>query len=458
MLHPPPLQLVVEKPQTRKRKRETAAAEGDDAALDKQDDPNAEETEDATKSSKQPSEQPTEAVPVPMSLDAGESEGEGQEVDAMLFSQSCNITEPSEHDEDHPARDRTAKDKVGVGSAIEKTCDVDFEDMVLQYPYPADEPMDVDVDVDMDVGAKGPSPAPAPVLPVPASEQEEPPDGHREESNLHPITIDDDADASGETLCKPAEAPVDLNEEGAEGEPGPIGHAGGDGTDAASVEKPASLPECYIYSFDSLGSRHAAVFKHLGFWLRHEAVDKKNYRFEDTAQALGKTAKAPMQDNFCDCGLFVLAFVDEFMRDPVRSAELIRVRPFVCPLDPSQHAQRGRSCGSPRAQANSPDWCSRLASNLRELHRTRTLELCEEWKKDRAAKEAAKEDGSGKDQGKGKEKEKEGQKEKEQESAKGKPAPEVIPDSEDDDIEISDILRPPPSTRGGKRAKANRIR
>ena len=36
--------------------------------------------------------------------------------------------------------------------------------------------------------------------------------------------------------------------------------------------------------------------------------------------------QSPMQNNFCDCGLYVLAFVEAFMQDPIASSEAIRVR------------------------------------------------------------------------------------------------------------------------------------
>ncbi len=96
------------------------------------------------------------------------------------------------------------------------------------------------------------------------------------------------------------------------------------------------------------------------------------------------------------------------------------------------------------------DWYTNTTLDLREAWRNRTLELCEQWKKERAAKEGAKDEPSG-------------PKEKETESAKAKPIPEVIEDS-GDDLEISEVHRPPSSktsNRGGKKGavgKANRLR
>ncbi|KAH9890080.1 hypothetical protein C8Q73DRAFT_653171 [Cubamyces lactineus] len=100
----------------------------------------------------------------------------------------------------------------------------------------------------------------------------------------------------------------------------------------------------WIYTFDSLGGRHPGAVNKLAKYLQHEAADKKGFPLEDTCIATYKHAKvsrfpprlrrciepttwqAPMQKNFCDCGLFVLAFVEAFMKDPVKSVERIRVR------------------------------------------------------------------------------------------------------------------------------------
>ncbi|TBU61831.1 hypothetical protein BD310DRAFT_766107, partial [Dichomitus squalens] len=100
----------------------------------------------------------------------------------------------------------------------------------------------------------------------------------------------------------------------------------------------------YIYTFDSLGSKHPAAANRLAKYLRFEAVDKKGLQLEETRLAVVKHAKvdlfpffhqatipcadvflvqSPLQTNFCDCGLFVLAFVEVFMDDPVRAGELI---------------------------------------------------------------------------------------------------------------------------------------
>ena len=87
MLHPPPPEAR-NAPQTRKRKRESAAAEAEELVSEDKDPPVEDGTETATETSKQPSEQPEPSTPpghVPdaMAVD-GDSEGDRQEVDSLL--------------------------------------------------------------------------------------------------------------------------------------------------------------------------------------------------------------------------------------------------------------------------------------------------------------------------------------------------------------------------------------
>lgn len=50
----------------------------------------------------------------------------------------------------------------------------------------------------------------------------------------------------------------------------------------------------YIYTFDSLGSRHAMPANKLSKYLQYEAADKKSYPIEDTCMPLYKRAKVSL--------------------------------------------------------------------------------------------------------------------------------------------------------------------
>ena len=149
-----------------------------------------------------------------------------------------------------------------------------------------------------------------------------------------------------------------------------------------------------------------------------------------------------MQPNFCDCGVFVLAFVEAFMRDPEAASEAIRVRPARSRRP--NHAETGQP-----PQRSQLSWWDASLADLRETFRDRTILLSEEWKKERAAKEGAKvvsaEDKSSSESVKAKP------------NGKARPSPEVVPDSEEDEIEISAVHIPPkPASRGGKKGNATK--
>ncbi|OAA67025.1 ulp1 protease family protein [Niveomyces insectorum RCEF 264] len=71
-----------------------------------------------------------------------------------------------------------------------------------------------------------------------------------------------------------------------------------------------------IFTLDSLGSVHAASVGHLKQWLLAEIEARKGVKPADPGR-LGMTAKViPQQQNFCDCGIYLLLYIQEFIRDP----------------------------------------------------------------------------------------------------------------------------------------------
>ena len=69
-----------------------------------------------------------------------------------------------------------------------------------------------------------------------------------------------------------------------------------------------------IITFDSLGQPRAPTIRILKDYLREEAKAKRGMEFEDS-QIKGINAKRiPQQDNFSDCGVFLLGYVDTFLR------------------------------------------------------------------------------------------------------------------------------------------------
>ncbi|RYP50689.1 hypothetical protein DL768_003833 [Monosporascus sp. mg162] len=73
-----------------------------------------------------------------------------------------------------------------------------------------------------------------------------------------------------------------------------------------------------IITLDSLGGSHSPACNFLKQYLVAELRDKKGIEISAPG-ALGMTAKRiPLQSNYCDCGLYLLGYIQEFLKDPDR--------------------------------------------------------------------------------------------------------------------------------------------
>lgn len=71
-----------------------------------------------------------------------------------------------------------------------------------------------------------------------------------------------------------------------------------------------------ILTFDSLGLAHPPTIRILKDYLLAEGRAKRDVEL-DVSRIKGMTAKQiPQQDNMCDCGLFLLGYIDKFLDDP----------------------------------------------------------------------------------------------------------------------------------------------
>ncbi|KAM0342253.1 hypothetical protein ACHAPU_009658 [Fusarium lateritium] len=76
-----------------------------------------------------------------------------------------------------------------------------------------------------------------------------------------------------------------------------------------------STDEPRILTLDSLGSAHSPTCRCLRDYLVEEAKHKKGLEIIDTPG--GMTARGiPQQDNNCDCGVYVLGYMENFLKDP----------------------------------------------------------------------------------------------------------------------------------------------
>ncbi|WWC86989.1 uncharacterized protein L201_001870 [Kwoniella dendrophila CBS 6074] len=99
-------------------------------------------------------------------------------------------------------------------------------------------------------------------------------------------------------------------------------------------KKPLSRPDAqildsehtWIITFDSLGGPHKAVSNQLNMWLKYEAKHKKNIDHE-LPDAMYWDGRAPAQDNFSDCGLYVVYYVQRLLQAPEQVLRFVERRP-----------------------------------------------------------------------------------------------------------------------------------
>ncbi|KAI9798674.1 MAG: hypothetical protein M1833_004663 [Piccolia ochrophora] len=81
-----------------------------------------------------------------------------------------------------------------------------------------------------------------------------------------------------------------------------------------------------IMTLDSLGSAHSQTIRNLKVYLEREGESKRGLHI-DISDLQGMTARGiPQQDNFCDCGVYLLGYMEKFMQDPQDMVERILQR------------------------------------------------------------------------------------------------------------------------------------
>lgn len=137
-----------------------------------------------------------------------------------------------------------------------------------------------------------------------------------------------------------------------------------------AVTPPTEQPQTRIFILDSLGTRHPQAAKVLRLYLEMEAKDKK--QVEITREPISKNAQVPIQPNFCDCGIYLLHFVQTLMKDPERfNRIMLTTRKLLS-------SERKSVWDEPAINA--------LRSNLA----ARIMALSDDWKAERAKKEEEK--------------------------------------------------------------------
>ncbi|EJT98611.1 hypothetical protein DACRYDRAFT_90738 [Dacryopinax primogenitus] len=140
----------------------------------------------------------------------------------------------------------------------------------------------------------------------------------------------------------------------------------------------ATEEETYIFTFDSLGGSHKAACRHLSKYLIAEAREKKNWT--NAREATGETAKVPNQQNFCDCGLFVLHFVQKFMQDPEKFIQTFlkkekTTKESLDALWGTEDVSEKRNLMKATIQSLADDWNKRKRAEAAEERRAKEASL-----------------------------------------------------------------------------------
>lgn len=121
-----------------------------------------------------------------------------------------------------------------------------------------------------------------------------------------------------------------------------------------------------IITFDSLGQTRGQTIRILKNYLREEAKAKRGMVFEESQMKGINAKRIPQQDNYSDCGVFLLGYVDTFLRletDP---------KNFITKTIQQTHEEKDWSKLVPG------DLRASIRNQVRELHEIQTNERREE--------------------------------------------------------------------------------
>lgn len=90
----------------------------------------------------------------------------------------------------------------------------------------------------------------------------------------------------------------------------------------------SDLTDCspWIFLLDSLGNRHPKALQCLQQYLQAEAKERMGLDIDqDGCKPINQYGKVPRQRNYCDCGVYLLHYVELFLSDPQKYLTLLAV-------------------------------------------------------------------------------------------------------------------------------------
>ncbi|EWC45005.1 hypothetical protein DRE_06285 [Drechslerella stenobrocha 248] len=97
-------------------------------------------------------------------------------------------------------------------------------------------------------------------------------------------------------------------------------------TPRKSGRNPIPAQKCAVIILDSMHGIHNATLRGVKSYLRFEAQDKKNAKLELSDFMGVAPRKIPGQDNFSDCGVFMLHYVEKFLETPLQIKDALYER------------------------------------------------------------------------------------------------------------------------------------
>ncbi|GAA5927358.1 hypothetical protein JCM3775_002525 [Rhodotorula graminis] len=144
----------------------------------------------------------------------------------------------------------------------------------------------------------------------------------------------------------------------------------------------ASADKCWILTFDSLGAPHKQVANRVRDYLVREAASKRGLTETSPDEVKVLKVDVPQQPNSCDCGLYLLHFVETFFKNPQLYLDAALAAHLQPP--PSKSKDKGKKdVGKKELESQSFDlWEGNVAQQKRAVMRAEVEQLSKAWQKD----------------------------------------------------------------------------
>ncbi|GAA5854949.1 hypothetical protein JCM9279_003583 [Rhodotorula babjevae] len=146
-------------------------------------------------------------------------------------------------------------------------------------------------------------------------------------------------------------------------------------------EVTSSANRCWILTFDSLGAPHKQVANRVKDYLRREAASKRGVTDTSWERAEAVRVEVPQQPNSCDCGLYLLHFVETFFKNPQLLTDTAVSAHLAAKSKTKDKGKKDLSKKEVESQAFDL-WEGNVAQQKRAVMRAEVDELRKAWQKD----------------------------------------------------------------------------